>query len=81
MNNAMTVETAITRARDIVRANKLSQEDIRGEVVKVYLPRLFGKMPKDEKEVLIRDMQDTGIFWLDAFNPDDFGYVLMPLGR
>lgn len=79
MNDTMTAETAITRARDVARASKLHQDDIRGEVCKVYLPHVFGKMPKDDKVVLIRDMQDTGIFWLDTFNPDVFGRVLMPL--
>jgi len=77
----MTVTDAIANAQRIAREGKLPQEDIRGEVVKVYLPHIFGKMPKDKKEVIIREMQDTGIFWLDAFNPDVFGYVLMPLGR
>ena len=79
MQDHMAVETAITRARDVARVSKLHQDDIRGEVVKVYLPHVFGKMQKDEKAVLIRDMQDTGIFWLDTFNPDVFGHVLMPL--
>ena len=75
----MTVNEAISRAQQVARGSKLPQDDIRGEVCKVYLLHLFGKMPKDERAVLIRDMQDTGIFWLDAFNPDVFGSVLMPL--
>lgn len=75
----MNARDAVARAQQVARNGKLTHEDIRGGVVKVYLPHIFGKMPKDEKAVLIRDMQDTGIFWLDAFNPDVFGSVLMPL--
>ncbi len=75
----MNVSEAIANAQRVAREGKLPQEDIRGVVVKVYLPHVFGKMRKDKKEVIIREMQDTGIFWLDAFNPDVFGYVLMPL--
>ncbi len=75
----MTVTDAIANAQRVAREGKLTQEDIRGEVIKVYLPKVFGKMQKEEKAVIIREMQDTGIFWLDAFNPDEFGHVLMPL--
>ncbi len=75
----MNVSEAIANAQRVAREGKLPQEDIRGEMVKVYLPKIFGKMLKDDKAVIIREMQDIGIFWLDAFNPDEFGHVLMPL--
>ncbi len=75
----MNVSEAIANAQRVAALAKLPQEDIRGVVVKVYLPHVFGKMQKEEKAVIIREMRGTGIFWLDAFNPDEFGHVLMPL--
>lgn len=79
MTRTMTAQDYIARAQQVARDNKLPQEDIRGEVVCVYIPHIFGKMSKDEKAVIIREMQDTGVFWLSAWNPDEFGDVLMPL--
>lgn len=42
----MNVTDAVSCARQVARGSKLPQDDICGTVVKVYLPHIFGKMPK-----------------------------------